>query len=128
MDQRDTDQKPCDTGTPEYDKRIIEYVLQRSKCKPPYWNSLPMLNPCTEQKQLQEIASLFKEAFLSVETPCRSLERIFYDSIDDEIPQFLIERHPWMNESVLMNFEFKEATYREVKLVRGMNVQALIGK
>ena len=88
-----------------------------------------------EQRQLQEIAILLNEAFhassigtfYTVETPCRSLERIFYDSIDVETPQFLIEKNPWMNESVLMNFEFKEATYKEVKLVRGMDVQALIG-
>ena len=66
--------------------------------------------------------------FYKVEPPCRSLERIFYDGIDVDTPQKYIEDDPWMNDTVGLMLDFKEWTYKEVKSVRGMDIQALIGK
>ena len=66
--------------------------------------------------------------FLTVENPCRSLERISYDAIDVENPQIWMRYNHWLNESVGVPLDFKEWTYKEVKSVRGMDIQALIGK
>ena len=136
MVRRNTDQKPCIEGAPNYDQDVINYVLGKVNCKPPYLNSTSNLNPCTEQKQLKELGTLIHEAiymgngenFYTVKPPCRSLERIFYDGIDVDTPQKYIEDDPWMNDTVGLMLDFKEWTYKEVKSVRGMDIQALIGK
>ena len=66
--------------------------------------------------------------FYTVKPPCRSLERIFFDGIDVETPPKYVEDNPWMNETVGIIFDFKDLTYKEVKSVRGMDIQALIDK
>ena len=137
--RRSTHEKPCTEGIPEYDRGGQEYILKRVKCKPPCLNnSVSTLDPCSEQKQLREIRGLIFEAmdtgntkaFYTVKTPCRSLERIYYDGIDQEIPQRWMLNNPSfiINETVGLFFDFKESTYKEVKSVRGMGTQALIGK
>ena len=51
-----------------------------------------------------------------------------YDVKDVETPDVWIKKWPWMNTSVGVILNFAEFTYKEVKSVRGMNKQALIGK
>ena len=132
--ERNKPERPCRDGDPHYDQRVIEYLLERIGCKPPYWNSSSSLNSCTEQKQLQEFSKLYAEAalkgihepFYSVQPPCRSLERIQYDLVDVETPA------TWKkgigNVSVGMIIDFKEFTYKEITKLPGMNLQEFIGK
>ena len=69
------------------------------------------------------------KTFYTVETPCRSLERVSYDSIDVKPPQNWMKEHSTMtNESVGMILDFKEWNYKEVKNEQGMDPQALIGR
>ena len=134
--RRNTKKNPCVEGVPDYDEKVVNHIMETVKCKPPYWNAIPSLNPCFEQKQLQNITYLFAEAvstshtmnFYTVETPCRSLERISIDVMDVQTPQRWLEMYPFMNESVGIMLDFKELIYKEVKNVRGMDTQALIGK
>ena len=134
--RRNTKKNPCVEGVPNYDDKVVNHMRERVKCKPPYWNSISSLNPCSEQKQLQDITNLFAKAvstshtmnFYTIETPCRSLERISIDVMDVQTPQRWIEMFPFMNESVGIMLDFKELIYKEVKNVRGMDTQALIGK
>ena len=134
--QRSSRQRPCIQGAPEYDRKIIEYIMKKVGCKPPYWNSTSTLDPCSQKKQhhkiLEEISTAVyngnaKRSF-TVENPCRSLERISYDAIDVDTPQSWMQKSSWLNESVGVVLDFKEWTYKEVKSVRGMDIQALIGK
>ena len=134
--RRNTHYAPCTEGVPEHDQNIIKYVFETVKCKPPYLNSTSTLDPCFQQSQLRWILDAISEAvyngnakrFLTVQNPCRSLERISYDSIDVEKPQIWMRYNPWFNDSVGVALDFKEWTYKEVKSVRGMDIQALIGK
>ena len=52
-------------------------------------------------------------------TPCRTLERINYDVQTAEAQE------EWNDTTVAL--DFTEFTYKEVKNVRGMDIQALIG-
>ena len=111
-------------------------------CKPPYWNSTAKFAPCSNKKQLKQIYNLLlkaihignTETFYRVESPCRSLERISFDAIDVEISQIWMESwisksgYSLINDSVGIFLDFKEWTYKEVKSIRGMDIQALIGK
>ena len=137
---RNTHQHPCIDGAPDYDKMVIDYMLDRMKCKPPYWSAISSLVPCSQQKQLQKFHELIHDAFHTgnsgtfhtVKLPCRSLERISIDATDIELSQkykkWLEETNPWMNGSLKMILNYKDWTYKEVKSVRGMDFQSLIGK
>ena len=53
--------------------------------------------------------------------PCRSLERFSYDVEHVQLPQIVL------NGKLGISFDFTEFTYKEIKTVRGMDIQALIG-
>ena len=144
--KRSTRQKPCIEGVPEHDKNVIEHMMKKVGCKPPYWNSTSSLDLCSSQGQLQELIKLWNEAaldfnsldfdggyFSNFKPPCRTLERINYDVLDLERPKDGSSRWQnfydrWLNDSVGIHLHFTELTYKEVKHVPGMDVQALIGK
>ena len=134
--RRNTYQNPCINGIPKYDESVMRYILEKVKCKPPYWNSTSTFDNCSEQKQLKQLSTLIFEAmeignikdFYTVQTPCRSLERVSFDSIDVETPNKWMEQHHWTNDTVGMIIDFREWTYKEVTNMRGMDVQSLIGK
>ena len=134
--RRNTYQNPCINGIPKFDQSVMHYILEKVKCKPPYWNSTSTFDNCSDQKQLKQLSTLILESmeignikdFYTVPTPCRSLERVSYDSIDVETPEQWMEQHHWTNDTVEMIIDFREWTYREVTNMRGMDVQSLIGK
>ena len=134
--RRNTNHRPCIEGVPDYDETVMQSAMKKAKCKPPYWNSTSLFAPCTEQKQLKVVEEVLSDAINKgnrgindmVTPPCRSLEMVHYDVQDVETPEKWIKEYPWMNTSVGVIFEFKEFFYKEVKSVRGMDVQALIGK
>ena len=58
-----------------------------------------------------------------IETPpCRTLEKQQFDVFDAPHP----EKFEWKEEITLW-FDFKELTYKEVKNIRSMDRQALVG-
>ena len=136
--RRNNMQQQCIEGAPDYDRQIIGYVMNTVGCKPPFWNSTSTLKPCSEQKQLQEIKQMLKEAFdrgnrrptyMSVH-PCNSLERISYDVEhyqNGDIPEWWRNRFG-IHDKLGIFFDFTEFTYKEIKTVRGMDIQALIGR
>ena len=134
--RRNTYKNPCTEGVPDYDKKVVQYMLDTVNCKPPYLNSNATLDPCSKQEQLQMLTMLFNNAsvtgnigkFHTVMPPCRSLERISMDFIDVETTQKSMKNKSFMNESVGVFLNFKEWTYKEVRSMRGMDTQALIGK
>ena len=110
--------------------------MEKVGCKPPYPNSTPAYAPCTEQKELAKAFQIYQAAIErgnrglpdTIDIPCRSLRMVRYDVKDVETPDVWIKKWPWMNTSVGVILNFAEFTYKEVKSVRGMNKQALIGK
>ena len=132
MVRRNTNRRPCSDGVPEYDKQIVEYLMNRVRCKPPYWKSTSALKNCSTQNQLWQLTRLYskamfisnREAFYTVKPQCRSLERIQYDFVDVETPQ------SWRlaNGTIGVVLSFQEVTYKEGKYVPGMDVQGLIGE
>ena len=134
--RRNSNHRPCVEGLYDYDEMMHKYVLGKVGCKPPYLNSTPAYAPCTEQKELAKAFRIYQAALErgnrglpdTIDIPCRSLERVRYDVKDVETPDVWIKMWPWMNTSVGVNLDFADFTYKEVKSVRGMDVQALIGK
>ena len=130
--RRSTNQSPCVNGIPDYDQEVIQNALKIVGCKPPYWSSKSSLPLCSNGKQLYDINFLVandaaENGEMKVRTPCRSLESIQYDVMDVETPEKWKRKTPWMNESIGVLLDFTELSYKEIKRVRGMDVQALIG-
>ena len=124
--RRNRYQNPCIEGAPEYDRQIIDFVMNKVGCKPPFWNSTSSMEPCSEYEQLLDIRSMLMEAFdrgnrrptYMAVNPCRSLERISYDAKHVEMPEL------GLNGKLGFSFDFTEFTYKEIKTVRGMDVQS----
>ena len=131
LESRDKDWAPCIPGAPDIDDRVRQAILERIRCKPPYWNSTSSMPLCSTFEEMNMTAEMITNvAFGHVSRrkilgtlPCRRLKKIEFLNLY-ETP------HPddfqWKDEISLW-FQFKEQTYKEVKNIRSMNKQALIG-
>ena len=121
---------PCTHGVPDVDDEIMEKVLSETGCKPPYWNSSSSLPLCLKSEDMEKAANLIEGVAFGhvsrkkiIETPpCRTLEKQQFDVFDAPHP----ENFEW-KEEITMWFDFKELTYKEVKNIRSMDRQALVG-
>ena len=130
LEHRNKYYDPCIEDIPNFDAQIPTWVMEKIGCKPSYWKSLNVSGPsCSTFEQMTNARSLLfsvvfgtlEEANYTKTLPCRSLEKIQYDVRDIDLPT-------GENQSfVTLNFNFREFTYKEVKDVRSMDVQALIG-
>ena len=129
--------EPCTEDIPNYDHEIYKWIMNSVGCKPPYWKNFPLtLADCNTIDQLRHAKELLKlvfsgkfvEANYTGTLPCRSLERIQYDFSDIETPDSdMAKKHKVAHAAVRMKFNFREFTYKEVKSVRSMDLQGLIG-
>ena len=134
LERRNKINRPCDIDFPDLDYQMIETVLQKVGCKPPYWNSSSLLPLCSTHKEMMEAAKLnfglvskdAKRAAILKSLPCRGLERIHYDFVDEPFTEAIDD--PILNGSMGISFKFEETNYKEFKHVRSMDEQALIGK
>ena len=135
LERRDKYRKPCDIDSPDLDGLIKNSVLTDLGCKPPYWNSSSSFPLCSNQTAMIKANHLLHKLMHSdtIRTdmlkslPCRGLEKIQYNSVDIDFAKNLTSEMPWTNGSLGITFEFMESTYKELKHVRSMDVQALIG-
>ena len=120
---------PCTDGIPDFDDEITGWIIRSTGCKPQFWNSFPASLPiCSTQEQLKNIRKLltlifsdqFEKANYTGHLPCRSLERIQFEAMDIEMKEV-------KHSAIQLKFRFKEFTYKEVKSVRSMDLQGLIG-
>ena len=127
---------PCTEGSPDFDSKMMDLVLEETKCKPPYWNLTSSLQLCSKPEEIKTAANLIKgDVFgytkrknLTNTLPCRTLEKIQYGARD--IPY---QYGPAFMSGTNSNFidlwaEFKDSTYKEVINLRSMDRQALLGK
>ena len=129
--------EPCIEDSPNFDQEISEWIMSSVGCKPPFWKNFPLnIADCSTFDQLRHVRQLlelvfsekFEEANYTGTMPCRSLERIQYDFQDIEIPDSDMQRlHQVPHSAVKLRFNFREFTYKEVKSVRSMDLQGLIG-
>ena len=129
LHKRDKYNKPCMQGMPDYDDQINQWIMKKVGCKPPYWASISKLPLCSSFVEMKLTRRLITDAlFGGLESepftdtpPCRSLEKVQYDIRDIDLPETVPS-------IVTMQFNFREFTYKEIKDIRGMDLQALIGR
>ena len=130
LEHRNKYYDPCMKDIPDFDVQIPKWIMEKIGCKPSYWKSLNTSWPlCSTLEQMANARNLlFSAVFGTLDEanytgilPCRSLEKIQYDVRDIDLP-------PGENQSfVMLIFNFRDFTYKEVKDVRSMDIQALIG-
>ena len=138
LEKRNKRNKPCTTGLPDFDDLFIQEVFTKLECKPPYWASWKSSTPlptCRDVNKMEEAAKLVNNLTYSYEiqedimssVPCRGLERINYDHSDDTFSDAELSRAPILNDTLGLYFYFKESTYKELKHVKSIDEQSLIG-
>ena len=137
LEKRSKYNKPCDIEFPDLDYLLIESALKKLGCRPPYWKNVSLLSlpDCSSHEKMQQASKMAfgliyddveREAMLE-SMPCRGLERIHYDVYDEPFTDQNFYSNPILNGSLGIFVEFKEKTYKELKHVRSMDEQALIG-
>ena len=135
LERRNKYRKPCGMKFPDLDSMIRDSVLKEISCKPPFWNSSSSLPLCSNQETMKNATNLISKLLYDdanratrlKSLPCRGLEKIQYDLVDEDFPSALLSVYPELNGSPSIYFEFTESTYKELKHVRNMDIQALIG-
>ena len=118
--------EPCTTGFPNNDHQIIQWITNKIGCNPPYWKFASQLPLCSSKEELQEATTLFvsattKNSNYTEDQPCRGLEKIQFDTLDIDWENDY--ETPWVQFQII----FDEFSYKEVKSVRSMDEQTLIG-
>ena len=120
--------RPCTEGIPEYDQHLIKWIIKKVGCKPPYWATISSLPLCSIFEEMNSTFELIKSAtsgnlqskhYTGV-PPCRRLEKIQYEHRDID----LVETK---SQSFTIQLNYKEVSYKEIKSVRSMDIQGLIG-
>ena len=117
---------PCKEGNRDYDTEERQSLMNRLGCKPPYWNSSSSSPLCTSQDKLKIASENIFATLLGYNKhairPCRRFENIVYTYEDIETPA------GWDNSSLIMIFDYSTPHYKELKGVKNMELQTLIGK
>ena len=117
---------PCKEGNRDYDTEERHSLKNRLGCKPPYWNSSSSSPLCTSKDELQMASKNFSATLLGYDKhaikPCRRFENIVHTYEDIETPV------GWDNSSLIMIFDYSTPHYKELKGVKNMELQTLIGK
>ena len=128
FERRNKYKEPCLEDVPPHDDQIQQWVLDKVGCKPPYWNSISEMALCTKFSEMEAAAQLiFSAVFGDLESanytktlPCRTLEKVQYDVRDIDLGHENVS-------TVRLIFNLREYTYKQVKEVRSMDLQALVG-
>ena len=126
--------KPCTGGIPDHDDETIQWIIEKIGCKAPFWNSTSKMPLCSTKKELQKTTKLMykllqwnlKSLNYTREVPCRGLEKYQFEYTDIDLKE---------DENTLRNFTprlrleitFKDWSYKEIKNVRSLDRQSLIG-
>ena len=113
----------CYENFPDYDEESLEDILLSVGCMPPYSASRHNLSMCTEPNQFQEIIKRQSKLWLGDNVrhlPCSGIERVSYavteiDVEETQVPYFKI------------SFNFKDLSYKEIKMVRAFDIPSLVG-
>ena len=129
LQRRNKYEKPCVEDMNDDDDKILQWITKLVGCKLPYWNSSLEQAICSRQEQLKK-AFRFQMLMLddvgsinfTHKLACRRLEKFQLDVQDFEVEEMTSEPA-----TIEFKFVFREFSYKEVKDVRSMDIQSLIG-
>jgi hypothetical protein len=137
--QRSKYNQPCTEGTLEHDDDIIQWITEKIGCKPPFWNSTSAMPLCFTKEELMNTSILlnqimsgnFQRLNYTREIPCGGLEKYQLGFTDIEVKEakgeFIKKMTGRDKNTVIIEIDLDDWSYKEVKNVRKMDLQSLIG-
>merc|ERR1712126_303722 len=116
--------KGCNPDYQTYDEQVMEYVVKKVGCSPPYYSTTFNVPTCTSPKKLRAFAtSIHLSKNHGLPPPCKSLEFMTfkYDEIDYKGTAYDSGGNFWVS-LVVPNLIFKEFSQ-----TKAIDWQALIG-
>ena len=128
MQYRYKSSEPCDEDWINYDDHARKAIIRENKCIPSYWKDHYRLDfpPCSTAAQIK---NFYMDKNWNKHThPCRILTKVSYS-----LSEYAVTRYgsaygeEFRNNHFNVEFYFPKASYKEIRLVRSLDTQTLIG-
>ena len=130
MKKRNKYRKPCHNDENLKDDEIIkENMINNFACNPPYWTNQESRIPsnCSTQKQIKDFQELSIKDFV---TPCRRMSQLtyLYSEYPSEYYYNKLQNLPSKDQFFYITLFYPfSLDYKEITMLRELNVQSLIG-
>ena len=118
--------EPCSNGMKDYDAYLMQEVINKVRCIPPYWLDVVQPNlefpECISPKQLQEVYSHIQDWNSVIEDsafPCVDMFNTVvwnWQSLDE----------PGNSEAIQIRFNYQEQYYQELKYLPDFDLETFI--
>ena len=130
MKKRNKYRKPCHNDEYLKDDEIIkENMIKNFACNPPYWTNQESRIPsnCSTQKQIKDFQELSIKDFV---TPCRRMSQLtyLYSEYPSEYYYNKLQNLPSKDKFFYITLFYPfSLDYKEITMLRELNIQSLIG-
>ena len=101
-------------------------MIKNFTCTPPYWTESGKLSDCTTQQQLQNFHEMAIKTYL---VPCRRMTQVtyLYSEYASDYYYKKLQNLPTDEQNVFVTFLYPDSRYKEIIMLRELNIQSLIG-
>ena len=127
MKKRNKRQQHCNDNKDETDDEVIKRnMIKNFTCTPPYWTESGKLSNCTTQQQLQDFHEMAIKTYL---VPCRRMTQVtyLYSEYASDYYYEKLQNLPTDEQNVFVTFLYPDSRYKEIIMLRELNIQSLIG-
>ena len=128
IQHRDKSSEPCNNNWKMYDQQVITATIQENKCIPSYWKNSHQLSfpPCSTSQQMKNF--YMDERWNKHIRPCRSMTKISYSLSEYAATKYGLKYgEEYENNHFTLMLYFPNEYYKEIKLVRAIDITSLIG-
>ena len=139
LHRRNKANEPCKYYS-NYDDSFKSAMIERAKCRPPYWISKKNLSMCNDQHKMRLIASdIYTEGIRGtkkskyIAKPCVDMQKLLFSFDQNDITlDYLKAVSPRLDTStndsiMLFIIDFIEPNFKEIKQVKAFGIESLIG-
>ena len=124
LQRRNKHMAPCVEDWKNHDKHVIQEIISKAGCRPPYWESKDF-RLCNSREEMQKVLPpLKKHEYLAYTPPCRSVTNIpfSYQEIDENV-----DRDPAYFRISLTSADTSFKNVEQIKEYSGQNLIGNIG-
>ena len=129
MKKRNKRQQRCNDNMDEKDDQVIKTEMMKNfSCTPPYWTTPESgkLSNCSSQKQLQNFHEMSIKSSL---VPCRRMTQVtyLYSEYASDYYYKKLQNLPADSQNIFVTFMYPDSRYKEIVMLRELNILSLIG-
>ena len=118
----------------DYDDKIMEFIIERSGCKPCMWHTNRSEPLCTTRQSYQKLVSEHFDQFTRLKRrnkvyldPCISIEKLQIEFAEENI----LSKEQYLNDDddgwLKLIFDIAPHSFKEIKQTRKYSIQGLVG-